>query len=152
MRTGGLIFAAGCAAATLLAACGSGDSNDEALISTPDNSAVCSRPVQALTNQPVTRERLDAAIGKMREVQTAAENDGAQAANAAFGGDTHAITHDIDPPLRAADPQLAQDLCAAIVVVEQQLGATPDLRIVGQQASIAADLLQQSGEVLGVYD
>jgi hypothetical protein len=150
MRSVQLAFA-GCSIAALLTACGSGD-DAPTPVPTTDNRALCSRPIPALTQQPVTRERLEAAIVKMREVQTAAENGGDQAANAAFAGDTHAITHDIDPPLRAADAELAQELCAAIVVIEQQLGMTPDLRLVGEQAALSADLLQRSGDVLGVFD
>jgi hypothetical protein len=100
----------------------------------------------------VTRARLEAAIAKMREVETAAEAGGVQAANAAFAGDTHDITHDIDPPLREADELLAQDLCASIVAIEQELGREPDLELLATRADIAAGLLEDSGRALGVLD
>jgi hypothetical protein len=135
----------------LAVACGSdGDRGESrgALIT----QGVCSRPVPALTDEPVTRERLEAAIEKMRELETAAAAGGAQAANAAFAGDTHAVTHDIDPPLRAADPALAEELCAAVVVIEQQLGGNPDLQVLAREAGKAARSLEESGTVLGVLD
>ena len=144
-----------CLTIALAVACGSGDEQTgggRTAAPTQDNSALCARPVPALTAEPVTRERLQAAIDKMREVSSAAEAGGTQAANAAFSGDTHTITHDIDPPLRAADQQLAQDLCAAIVVLEQQFGANPDLVVVADQSAVAAGLLEESGRELGVFD
>jgi hypothetical protein len=149
----------GCLAAILLTiglavACGSdGAQNDgDTPARTRDPNGICVRPIAALTAEPVTAERLEAAITRMREVQSAAEAGGAQAANAAFVGDTHDITHDIDPPLRAVDPLLAQELCASILVIEQQLGTEPDLAVVAAEGEVAAGLLQDSGRALGLLD
>ena len=138
------------------AACGSDDSEPGATVtpagSTTDITGICSGPIPALTAEPVTEERLLAAIDKMGDVKAAAEAGDQAAANAAFAGDTHTITHDIDPPLRAEDPQLAQDLCASIVLIEQEIGAGRDLGAVAASAGVAAGLLEESGRLLGFFD
>jgi hypothetical protein len=138
------------------AACGSDDSQPDATVTpagpTTDIAGICSGPIPALTADPVTEERLLAAIDKMGEVKAAAAAGDHAAANAAFAGDAHTITHDIDPLLRAEDPQLAQDLCASIVLIEQEFGAGRDLGAVAASAEVAAGLLDESGRLLGPFD
>jgi hypothetical protein len=139
--------------AGLAVACGSDGGGDSTL--RPGSSVtpgICSRPLAKFTEQPITKERLDSAIVRMREVESAAAAGAGQAANAAFAGDTHAVTHDIDEPLRDADPALAEELCAAVIVIEQQLGGNPNLPVLSQQAGVAAGLLEEAGPALGVSD
>lgn len=88
----------------------------------------------------------------MGEVQRAAEAGDGASARAAFAGDTHAVTHDIDRPLRAADPLLARDLCESIVVVEQELNGAGDLQAIAAEAVISAQLLADSGRAMGLTD
>jgi len=138
------------------AACGSDDSEPGPTVTpagpTTGITGICSAAIPALTAEPVTEERLLAAIDKMGELKAAAEAGDQAAANAAFAGDAHTVTHDIDPPLRAEDPQLAQDLCASIVVIEQEFGAGRDLGAVAASSETAAGLLEESGRVLGLFD
>jgi hypothetical protein len=88
----------------------------------------------------------------MDEVRQAADSGDAAAAGSAFAGDTHNVTHDIDQPLRAADPLLAHDLCESILSIEEQFGRTPDLQALAAEAGVAAELLQESGRILGLSD
>ena len=88
----------------------------------------------------------------MGDVKAAAETGDQAAASAAFAGDTHTVTHDIDPPLRAQDPLLAQDLCASIVLIEQEFSGNGNLEAVAVSAEVAAGLLEESGRVLGLFD
>jgi hypothetical protein len=88
----------------------------------------------------------------MNEVRRAADSGDAAAARAAFAGDTHDVTHDIDEPLRAADPLLARNLCQSVLTMEEQLARTPDLQAVAAEAGVAAELLRESGRVLGLID
>ena len=138
------------------AACGSGGDEpgvtNTPATSTTGSTGTCSGPVPALTAEPVTEARLLAAIDKMGEVKAAAAAGDRAAANAAFAGDTHTVTHDIDPSLRAEDPQLAQDLCAAIVLIEEEFGAGRELGAVAASAETAAGLLEESGRLLGLFD
>lgn len=43
------------------------------------------------------------------------------AADAAFYGETHGFTHNIDPPVRAQDEELAKELCQTVLDVEEAL-------------------------------
>ena len=85
----------------------------------------------------------------MNELQLAADSGDEAAARAAFAGDTHNVTHDIDEPLRAADPELAQDLCQRVLAIEEQFARTPDLQAVAAEAGASAELLRESGRALG---
>ena len=148
-------FAALLLAICFTTACGS-DNNEPSTTVTPSSpttgiTGICSAAIPALTAEPVTEARLLAAIDKMGEAKAAAAAGDQAAANAAFAGDAHTVTHDIDPPLRAEDPQLAQDLCASIVVIEQEFGAGRDLGAVAASAETAAGLLEESGGVLGLF-
>jgi len=152
------LFITGALVAVLLAAC---DSSDEgpgtaptSTVATPPagTSGVCARAIPPLTTGPVTKERLQASIDKMREVRLAAEAGDAAGARDAFSGDAHAVTHDIDQPLRAADPLLAADLCESIVIIELEFGVQPDLEAVAGAAEISAGLLEESGRALGLTD
>jgi hypothetical protein len=144
--------------AVFVAACGSDNGDEADTAGSPANAsevpaevtAICVRPVPPLTGNPVTKERLESTIQKMGEVQQAAEAGNGVAASTAFAGDTHAVTHDIDQPLRAADPALAQDLCASIVIIEQEFGRVADLEAVAAAAASSVQLLQQSGARLGL--
>ena len=141
---------------TLSVACGSdnGESGATSSPATPttDVSGICSNPIPALTSEPVTKERLQSAISKMREVKSAADAGDQATAIFAFSGDTHAVTHDIDSLLREKDRLLAQDLCASIVLIEEEFGGTRDLQAVAPAAEIAAGLLEESGRQLGLSD
>ena len=145
----------------LLVACGSGGSEDAGLPSrTPsatapqstDTTGVCAAPIPAITSARVTMARLEGAVMKMNEVQLAADSGDLVAARAAFAGDTHNVTHDIDQPLRAANPELARDLCESILSLEQQFAGSPDLQAVPAESGIAANLLQESGGALDLID
>jgi len=145
----------------LLVACGSGGNEDAGVPSrTPsatspqptDTAGVCAAPIPAITSARVTTARFEGAVAKMNEVQQAADSGDEAAARAAFAGDTHDITHDIDMPLRAADPELARDLSESMLSLEQQFASTPDLQAVGAEAGIAAELVQESGRALDLID
>jgi hypothetical protein len=141
-------------------ACGAGGSEDAGLPSrmpatapqSTDTAAVCAAPIPAITAARVTTARLEGAVAKMNEIQQAAGSGDAAAARAAFAGDTHDVTHDIDEPLRAADPELARNLCESILSLEQQFAAAPDLQTVFAEAATAAELLLESARVLDLID
>ena len=143
----------------VVAACGS-DNGDETGEPSPTPSvpqpaataSVCAGSIPPLTTGPVNKERLRAAVQKMGEVQRAAEAGDRATASAAFAGDTHAVTHDIDQPLRAADPLLARDLCESIVIIEQEFNGANDLGAIAAAAAISAQLLADSGRAMGLTE
>ncbi len=137
----GLIFGAGALAGGDDGASG----NDATAVA-----GACGRPLSALTGNPVTSERISAAAEGMRAVQAAAETPDPQGAKATFFGETHALTHDIDPPLRAVDPELARLLCESVVILEVELATQPDLARVAGAAAASATQLEGAGEALGL--
>ena len=111
---------------------------------------VCDQPLPPLTNQPITQARLSAAIQGMRDICAAAAAGDKDAATRLLGSDAHTVTHDIDPPLRAADASLAKQLCESVVQVEVQIAGKFDAMVIQQQAEASAGYLQQAGQALGV--
>jgi hypothetical protein len=110
----------------------------------------CSQPLQAITNEPLNAQRLQAAIATMQQAgQLAAAGDEA-GAEAAFVGDPHNLTHDIDGPLRGVDRDLALNLCHSIVAIELHLGVKYDTQIMQTEAAKSAGYLQQAGRELGI--
>ncbi len=110
----------------------------------------CSQPLQAITTDRLTPERIQSAIDEMRRAgQLAAAGDEA-GAEAAFVADPHNLTHDIDGPLRGVDMGLALDLCHSIVSIELHLGDKYDAQVMQTEAARSADYLQQAGQALGI--
>jgi hypothetical protein len=113
-------------------------------------SAICERPVPPLTNEPITRERLDDAIEAMRGVAEAAAEDDLEMARWLFLARAHDITHDMDPPLREVDEPLAIALCDAVLALEVEMVREPNLAVIAREADTAAALMVEAGERLGL--
>lgn len=117
---------------------------------TPEIFEPCRLPVGAATEQPLTPERIEDAIGQLRRVSSLAEAGDLAGAEAAFAGDAHNITHDIDGPLRINNEQLAMDLCLAVSEIERNLGANYDAEVITSRAGESADLLEEGARALGI--
>ena len=110
----------------------------------------CAQPLQAITTDQLTAQRLQSAIGDLHKAATFAQGGDQNGAQAEFVGDPHNLSHDIDGPLRIADNDLAVQLCRSIVAIELHLGDKYDAQIMQTESSKAADLIQQAGETLGI--
>lgn len=110
----------------------------------------CAQPLQAITTDPLSASRLQSAIDDLHNAATFAQNGDQNSAQAAFVGDPHNLSHDIDGPLRTADNDLAVQLCQSIVAIELHLGDKYDPQIMQTESTKAADLIQQAGETLGI--
>jgi hypothetical protein len=108
--------------------------------------------VGAVTSQTLTAQRLQNAIGSLNEASSLAASGDQSGAEAAFSGDAHNLTHDIDGPLRAANEQLAVDLCLAVVDIESQTGANYEAAVMESQTAAAAVLIEQAGRELGILE
>jgi hypothetical protein len=138
------VFSAGLFAASSLS--GGGRSGSSAV-----NPAACETPLPAFTSNPVTGERLEAAVEAMRRVADAAAiADTALAQSLFFTGDTHAVTHDIDAPLRNADLALAKQICASVLVLEAELPGAGNLEAIEREARRTAGLLDRAGDAMGL--
>ena len=102
--------------------------------------------------QPLTSERLAAAVAAFRETAEAARTGDVTGASVAFSGDAHNITHDIDGPLRSADPGLAVDICESVVKIERQFSTSADAVVIADEAETSAGFLEEAGRVLGITE
>ncbi|MDO8616249.1 MAG: hypothetical protein Q7T33_11040 [Dehalococcoidia bacterium] len=118
---------------------------------TAGNAALCNRPLPPVTSQPVTEQRLQAAIADMRRVGEAARRgDSDQARVVFYEGGSHNLTHDIDRPLRTAAAGLARDLCLSMVELERQFTGKLDAGIIAREANASAGVLEKAGGVLAL--
>jgi hypothetical protein len=113
----------------------------------------CTTPIGAVTDQPLTAQRLQAAVDTMRQIAETAATAPPEGTRTLFFGDAHNITHDIDGPLRAADEDLAVELCRSVLELEQQLGTEDfDAVIVAERADASAASLEAAGRALGISE
>jgi hypothetical protein len=110
----------------------------------------CSLPIGAVTDEPLTAQRIEDAIERLRQVSDLAAAGDKAGAEAAFAGEAHNITHDIDGPLRTNHEQIAIELCLAVSEIERRLGANYDGEVIADKADESADLLDEGARALGI--
>ncbi len=110
----------------------------------------CDQSVPPLSQNTVTSERLDGAIVIMRQLATVAASGDQTLADSLFFGDAHNVTHDIDGPLRAENPDLAKELCRNVVVMEEEFAGARRLDIIAGEAETVAGILAEAGRELGL--
>ena len=115
-------------------------------------SAVCATPIGAVTDQPLTEDRIGGAVEVLREIAATAATAPQGITRTLFLGDAHNITHDIDGPLRAADEELAIELCRSVLELEQQLAGDFDVGVIVQEAEASAAGLEAAGRALGISE
>ena len=125
---------------------------DAAVTPIPGASDPCAFPIGAIGVQPLTDERVVAAVAAFRETAKIARTGDATGASVAFSGDAHNITHDIDGPLRDADPDLAVDLCESVLEIERQFATAADTAVIADESETSAGLLEEAGRVLGITE
>lgn len=89
----------------------------------------------------------DAALGRVIDYLYTGDRE---SADVEFLGPVHSFTHNVDPAVRAADPDVARKLCNAVIQLENGLAgsstATPELA----QSTIAVrEALRDSAVALG---
>jgi hypothetical protein len=112
---------------------------------------VCDSPV-APVGGALTAARLETAIADMRETARLAATGDQAAAEAAFSGEAHNITHDLDGPLRRENEELAIELCLSIIEIERSFGTAYDAALVQREAEKSAGLLEDAGRALGIIE
>lgn len=122
----------------------------ETATSVPGAAGVCGQALAAISGESLTEVRFRTAIDGMRETGRLAATDEQGAAEVAFFGEAHNITHDVDTPLREVDSELAINLCLSVLAIEQAFGGTYDPSVVEREATAAAQLLEDAGRALGI--
>lgn len=70
-------------------------------------------------------------------------------ADAAFYGDTHSFTHNVDPPLRQQDEELAKQLCETVLDVEEALFESAPTSTTALLMTDLRNLIQNAAVALG---
>jgi hypothetical protein len=84
-------------------------------------SAACDKPLSALGQSSLDATGFvneDAGLGHVIDFLNQGDTN---AANTAFYGDVHNFMHNADPPIRAKNPNLAKNLCNAVIKLETDL-------------------------------
>jgi len=88
----------------------------------------------------------DAGLAKVIQAATAAN---LPAAEDAFYGTIHSFTHNVDAPLRPLDEDLAKDLCASVIHIEEELAIDQRVDVIATDAARIRALLRDAAEALG---
>ena len=112
----------------------------------------CSNPIGAVTSDPLTAARLSSVIDTYRQVARDALAAPADELRAAFGGDAHNLSHDIDGPLRRADLQLALDLCHSVLQIEREFAGDYNRDVIAAESLTTARILEEAGTTLGILE
>jgi len=88
----------------------------------------------------------DAGLAKVIQAATAAN---LPAAEDAFYGTIHSFTHNVDAPLRPLDEDLAKDLCASVIHIEEELAIDRRVDVIATDAARIRALLRDAAEALG---
>lgn len=127
-----------------------GSNGDSAGNTAAGGSAACARGIPALSSEPLTADRMQLAIDDLRGTAFAATAGDLDGARGHFFGPAHNLTHDIDPPLRAVDSQLATQLCNNILALETHLLEQKVAPTLASEAQTSADLMIRAAAVLGL--
>ena len=111
--------------------------------------AVCLGTIPALNAEPLTDSAFKAADSDLATVVELASGGDVDRAQAAFVG-PHALTHNVDGPLRQADEALAIRLCNEVVIIEEELVAGRDPSVVAEQARKIRETLSAAAAALGM--
>ena len=112
-------------------------------------SGTCDSPLFPLGESEVSQLGFQTEeVGLTRVVQAATVGN-LQAAEAAFFGDVHNFTHNVDPPIREVNEELAKELCEAVIDIEDALVPPVDIGSVAAGATRIRELLRDAAEALG---
>jgi len=88
----------------------------------------------------------DADLGKVIDMLNRGDKN---AAESAFYGPVHNFTHNVDPPVRLKNEQLAKDLCQAVLKIEDDLAFNASTQQASASLQRVRDLLRDAAGALG---
>ncbi|MFQ5879060.1 MAG: hypothetical protein ACE5IZ_02655 [Dehalococcoidia bacterium] len=99
----------------------------------------CDQPLAPLGLSEMTAAEFKAVDRGLADVAAAARVGSVAGAERAFFGPVHNFTHNVDPPLRERNPELAKQVCERVLSLEQEfdVGRRPE-----QIAAAAEDIRQ----------
>ncbi len=111
--------------------------------------SACDKPLSPLETSNLSAAGFSQEDAGLARVVQAADAGDLAAAESAFFGPVHNFTHNADPAIRERDPELAKQLCHAVLKIEDDLAFDADSFTVSRDAQRIRELLQEGARALG---
>ena len=111
--------------------------------------SACDEPLVALGQSEISQAGFQAEDAGLARVAQAATAGNLEAAESAFFGDVHNFTHNVDPPIREVNEELAKELCEGVTEIEEELALDRRIAVIAGQATRLRELIQDAAEALG---
>ena len=109
----------------------------------------CDNALPPLGRSDISQAGFQAEDAGLAKVIQAASAGNLPAAEDAFFGDVHNFTHNVDPPLRPIDEEMARDLCETVIHIEEELAIDRRVDVIASDAARIRALLQDAAVALG---
>ncbi len=116
---------------------------------TSGGGAVCDKALPPLGISDTSAQAFiqeDADLGKVIDMLNRGDKN---AAESAFYGPVHNFTHNVDPPVRLKNEQLAKDLCQAVLKIEDDLAFNASTQQASASLQRVRGLLRDAAGALG---
>ena len=112
-------------------------------------SSGCDDPLPPQGVSPITEAEFSVADLGLSQTVESASTGSLLDARRSFFGRVHNFTHNVDPPLRAQDPDLARDLCERVLNIERELALGESPERVAIEAESIRQILLEARTILG---
>jgi hypothetical protein len=109
----------------------------------------CSASLVPLGTSDISQLGFQTEDAGLAQVASAAAAGDLPAAETAFFGEVHNFTHNVDPPLREVDEEMARELCEKVIRIEEELAFNRRVDVVASLAADIREILQDAAEALG---
>jgi hypothetical protein len=109
----------------------------------------CNQPLAPLGQSPITAEEFQAVDKGLQDTIAAAQLGSLAGAENSFFGRVHNFTHNVDPPLRQKDPDLARTLCRSVLNLENEFSLQRQPQEIARLAQDLQGILRDAAVELG---
>lgn len=109
----------------------------------------CDQQLPPLGNSEISQSAFDDEVLSLTHVIDFLNAGDQNAADTAFYGETHGFTHNIDPPVREQDKELAKNLCQTVLDVEEALFESASTSSIAILMTDLRTLIQDAAVALG---
>lgn len=110
----------------------------------------CDDPLPPLGVSPITAAEFSVADLGLSQTVESASTGSVLDARRSFFGRVHNFTHNVDPPLRARDPDIARDLCERVLNIERELALGERPERIAIEAESIRQILLEAQDILGL--
>jgi len=108
----------------------------------------CDQPLAPLGESPITAAEFAAVDQGLAQTAAAARMGDLTGAENSFFGRVHNFTHNVDPPLRAKDRELAKRLCESVFNLEREFAIERRPEQIALEAENIKQILKQAVQVV----